>query len=457
MDIFEYTKMPLSIFPDHISRQYHLEKNEKRGFVYLEIRKAIYGLPSAGRLANLQLQEKLKPYGYYEVPNTPGLWKHTTRPVQSTLVVDDFGVNYVGRENGEHLIQSLRKAGYELSIDWEGKLYCGVTLQWDYEQRSLTILMPNYIKKLLDRFKHIRPQRPVHTPYKPPPKTYGIDSQKPTEEDTSKLLDKKGIQEIQQIVGAILYYARAIDCTVGVALITISSEQTKATETTRQRAKLLLDYLVTHPNAEIKFYASDMILNVHSDISYLSETRARSRVGGYYFLGSEPQENEPISLNGNVYTLSTILKFVVASAAEAELGALLHNAKKAKIIRLALQELGHPQPPTPIHCDNKTAVGIADNSIKKQRSRSMEIIYLWISDQVNRQKYKVQWHPGQENLADYLTKHFEAWHHIAVRPWYLHMENSPRVLPQANAPSYMKDNAGTLPNGYVKTIPRPRI
>ena len=69
----------------------------------------------------------------------------------------------------------------------------------------------------------------THTPYKPPPKTYGEDSQKPAKEDNTELLDKYGIKEIQQIVGAILYYARAIDCTISVALSSIASEQTKAT------------------------------------------------------------------------------------------------------------------------------------------------------------------------------------------------------------------------------------
>ena len=66
----------------------------------------------------------------------------------------------------------------------------------------------------------------THTPYKPPPKTYGADSQKPAEEDNTELLDKYGIQGIQQIVCTILYYARAIDCTVGAALSTISNKQT---------------------------------------------------------------------------------------------------------------------------------------------------------------------------------------------------------------------------------------
>ena len=68
-----------------------------------------------------------------------------------------------------------------------------------------------------------------------------------------------------------------------------------------------------------------------------------------------------------------ILKFVVASAAEDELGALFLNCKEGRIMRLTLQKMGHPQPATPIHCDNMTATGIANDTIKKQRSRSMEM------------------------------------------------------------------------------------
>lgn len=68
-----------------------------------------------------------------------------------------------------------------------------------------------------------------------------------------------------------------------------------------------------------------------------------------------------------------ILKIVVASAAEAELGALFMNCKMGKSVRLILEEMGHPQPPTPVHVDNSTAVGIANDTVKKQRSRSMEM------------------------------------------------------------------------------------
>ena len=86
----------------------------------------------------------------------------------------------------------------------------------------------------------------------------------------------------------------------------------------------------THPDARIWFRASDMVLNVHSDASYLSAPKATSRAGGYFFLGNLPKVNEPIALNGAFYILRTILKLVAFSAAEAELEALFLNAKKPR-------------------------------------------------------------------------------------------------------------------------------
>jgi hypothetical protein len=105
------------------------------------------------------------------------------------------------------------------------------------------------------------------------------------------------------------------------------------------------------------------------------------------------------------------------------------------IFRLTLEELGHPQPKTPIHCNNATAVGIANNTVKRQRLRSMEMQYFWVCDKITQHAYDVKWHPGQENLADYQSKHHLGAHHIAVRPWYLHENNSPLFLPRAVSPT----------------------
>jgi hypothetical protein len=166
---------------------------------------------------------------------------------------------------------------------------------------------------------------------------------------------------------------------------------------------------------------------------------------------------DPIKLNGAFFTLCAILKFVVTSAAEAELSALVLNCKEGMIFCLTLEELGQPQPKTPIHCNNAIAIGIANNTIKRQQSCSMEMRYFWVCDKVAQDAYHVKWHPGQENLADYQSKHHPGAHHTAVRLWYLHTDNSPLVLPWAIRPSTHKGCVGTLPKGYVRHVPLPRV
>ena len=77
LDYFEYMKMPLTVFPEWIKKQYNLDKHALNGFVYLRMERAVWGLPQAGILANKLLRKRLAPHGYYECINTPGLWKHT--------------------------------------------------------------------------------------------------------------------------------------------------------------------------------------------------------------------------------------------------------------------------------------------------------------------------------------------------------------------------------------------
>ena len=456
LDRYEYMRIPFELFPPWIVAQYNLLTKIHTGHIYLEMRRAVWGLPQAGILANKLLRKRLAPHGYYECKQTPGLWKHTSRHISFTLVVDDFGVKYTNKKDIEHLIDHL-KTDYELTEDWDGDLYCGIKLKWDYVARTLDISMPGYIIKQLQKYKHACPPRPQHCPYSPEPKRYGSDAQRPLPEDTSPPLSKEDIKHVQRVIGSILYYARAVDLTVLMALSTIASEQAKGTESTMAKTKQLLDYLATNPDATIRFHASDMILNIHSDASYLSAANAHSRACGHFFMGWKADPTKPIKLNGAFFTLCAILRFVVASAAEAELGALFLNCKQATIFRLTLEEMGHPQPPTLVHCDNSTAVGIANNSVKKQRSRSMEMRFFWVADAVEAGKFDIKYYPGKENLADYQSKHHIGAHHTAVRPWYLHEQNSVRELPRACKPSTLKGCVGTIPDGYVRTNPLPQV
>ncbi len=244
----------------------------------------------------------------------------------------------MGREHVDHLFKCTKEK-YELTEDCTGNLYCGIKLLWDYNARTLNISMPGYIKKLLHKYKHKMPKKPQHCPYTPVPKQYGAEAQAPLPADISPKLSNDKIKEIQCVVGSILYYVQAVDITVLMALSSIASEQTRGTTNTMAKAKQLLDYLATHPDATIRFQASDMVLNVHSDASYLSETKAHSHACGHFFMGWLPKDGDPIKLNGAFFTLCTILCFVVASAAEAELGALFLNCKEGIIFRLTTSTL----------------------------------------------------------------------------------------------------------------------
>jgi hypothetical protein len=364
MDCFEYMKMPINIFPASTIEQYNLHKHAKNRFVYLEICKAIYGLPQVGILANKLLRQRLRPHGYYKVPHTPGLWKHITNPTQFTLTADNFVVKYVGKNNALHLINALRQH-YDVEEDWDGKLYCGISLKWNYDNKHVDISMPGYMDNMLAGFEHTPPHKPQHSPHAAPPRKFGIDTQEPVEHDQLPILPPDHIKRIQQIIGTVLYYARAVDIMTLVPLSSIASDQTKSTTATKAKVVQLLDYLYTHKDATIRYVASDMILNAHSDASYLSEPRAHIRIGGTFFLGAQPALGQPIQLNGPVHTVTSICKFVVASAAEAELGALFYNCQDGTIFRLTLEELGHKQPPTPVHCNNTPAVAIANDIVKK--------------------------------------------------------------------------------------------
>ena len=245
-------KMPLDIFPEHTIQQYDLRRHVKNGFVYLEIRRCVYGLPMTGALVNKLLRERLAPHGYYEVAHTPGLWCHVSRPISFTLVVDDFGVKYVGKEHAQHLVDTLKKY-YKRTEDWTGDLYCGITLNWDYGNRTLDISLRGYINKVLQQFEHKHPSKPQNCPFQPNPPKYGKDAQDPLLPDNSELLNLNGIQKVKQVAGALLFYARAVDNTLLPGLSAIASEQAQATELTLQQCQQLLDYCATNPDAKVRF------------------------------------------------------------------------------------------------------------------------------------------------------------------------------------------------------------
>jgi hypothetical protein len=152
-----------------------------------------------------------------------------------------------------------------------------------------------------------------------------------------------------------------------------------------QKVACILDYFATHPNATIRYHKFSMILYIHSDASYLSELRARSRMGGHFSLSNDmpvdpnqqPLTSDPAPPpNGAIKTNSNIMKVVLASAVEAATGVmfLFLNYQDAIPICVTLTAMCHQQhPPTHVRGDNGTAIDITNNSIKQRRFKAIDM------------------------------------------------------------------------------------
>ena len=112
---YEYTKLALACIPDEIIEQYILRTLSSDGWVYLDTQKGMPGLKKAIRINNYRLKVHLTKFGFSPVPRTPALWKHDTKPIFFSLLVDNFGVKYIVKENAYHLNQALQKL-YTISI-----------------------------------------------------------------------------------------------------------------------------------------------------------------------------------------------------------------------------------------------------------------------------------------------------------------------------------------------------
>jgi hypothetical protein len=125
-----------------------------------------------------------------------------------------------------------------------------------------------------------------------------------------------------------------------------------------------------------------MQLKIHSDASYLSEPKAKSRIGGYFYLGGKSDSRmKPLS-NGPLLCHTTVLKHVVSSVAEAEFGVIFVNAKEGTVTRTTLSEMGHKQDATDLTTDNTTVDGIINNTVQQKHSKAMEMRFYWVKDRV---------------------------------------------------------------------------
>jgi hypothetical protein len=160
--------------------------------------------------------------GYYKAASTPGLWCHKWRPIQFCLLVDNFGVKYVGIEHFNHLLDLLKKF-HGVQCNMSGDEFAGIDIKWDYVGCRCRISIPDYIENLLIKFKHPWPTKPHCSPYKCLPIAYGAKAQLTPEVDTLDLLDDHHKRRIQEIIGLLLYYPLRVDNKLLVALSAIAA------------------------------------------------------------------------------------------------------------------------------------------------------------------------------------------------------------------------------------------
>ena len=135
----------------------------------------MYGLKQAVRLACDKLIKILAPFGYAPCKHAPNLWSHESKPTKFCLCVDDFGIKYFNKTDLNHLINALKSA-YEITDDLSGSKFCGLTLDWNYEQGHVDISMPNYVVSALEKLNHPTPTKTQDAPHPWIPKQYGKQS-----------------------------------------------------------------------------------------------------------------------------------------------------------------------------------------------------------------------------------------------------------------------------------------
>jgi hypothetical protein len=170
-----------------------------------------------------------------------------------------------------------------------------------------------------------------------------------------------------------------------------------------------------------------MQLKINSVASYLSEPKAKSRIGSYFYLGNNKNSPKKPLSNGPLLCHTTVLKHVVSSVAEAEFGALFVNAKEGTVTRTTLTEMGHTQDATELKTDKTTSDGIINNTVQQKHSKAMDMRFYWVKYRAEQGQFNVGWAPGDTNMGDYFTKHHSPAHHKRMRPYYFHDKHSPMI------------------------------
>ena len=314
-----------------------------------------------------------------------------------------------------HALVDCLALRYHVKASPTANLFLGLTLDYDTGNRTLTLSMPSYIPALLHL--HHRPQgiRLASSPSIYIPPKFGSSAPQMSPEDFSQPASPAQKLELQEVIGSLMYYARILDHSLLPAVTYLACFQAAPTLDTMAAMERLLGYCARYPNATQVIHPSPMLLTVFSDASYLNRPNSGSTIGGLHTLSDQ----SPDKLNASVHAESSGIPVIVSSAGQAELSSAFGNAKIAHDERTILRNLGYPQPPTPIYCDNECTIGLAHDAIKRKQSKSMDLRWDWLRDRVAQRMFVLPYLRSILNPADFFTKALPVHRHHELAPLFV--------------------------------------
>ena len=398
----DYFKIKASKVPIAICQKYNISPDND-DYIYFRLDKCLYGHAVAGRLSNQELVKLLKVAGYYESDLVPCLFKHESRQISFSLIVDDLGVKHTNTEDIQHLIDAISPR-WKVKHNPTGDKYIGMNLKWNYDPAnpSLEISNAETAPKSFARFDKDNSIKRRKTPSKYTPPVYG----KETTDVETEAAPPEHLPEmknfVQSVNGTYLFYGRIIDYSILEQTNTIGQSQGNPTADTVDQVNHLIGYMKEYPDTKLVVKGNDMQFRVMYDASFMTAHARKSKGGAVYYLSNI---TDPKELTENIFDVDAfVIPNMCASVAEAEYATAFHSGQKAYFYRNVLEFLGYPQAPTPFYGDNKIAIDISNDACKLRKGKAIDKSYHWFRDRCRLKDFESKWICSDDNVADYFTK-----------------------------------------------------
>jgi hypothetical protein len=343
-------------------------------YAHCNVLRSMPGLAISGLLGHLRLLAQLCSHDFIIQTATPCLFCHRTRDITFALVVDDFAIKCSSLDDLKYFTACLSEL-HHAKVHPECASFLGFNIDYDRVARAISFSCPSCIPDLLTRL-NMPNLRTCKSPCVYAPPDTGSIKPQVAHTDTSPLASKEKLKTLQIIIGSMLCCARAVDATMLTAACLLSSQQPAPTAATTRAAHPLFGYAKLHPNHIAVFKPSDVMLRVHSDASHLNRPKSGSTAGGFHYVGTA----DPTFYNGPAFCHCARMPARCAAASEAECAGVFCDGQVVVDERTILSSLGHPQHTTTIFCDDECAVGLAEQTARPKKSKSVDVRLEWIQD-----------------------------------------------------------------------------